>query len=55
MGVRPNDVPATLIPPTAPSAAPFRALRLGGSLTARFVPQADGSLRVQSAEPLLPY
>ena len=55
MGVCPNDLPATLIPPTAPSAAPFRALRLGGSLTARFAPQADGSLRVQSAEPLLPY
>ncbi len=39
----------------SPSAARYRALRLGGSLSATFMPQADGSLRVLSAEPLQPY
>ncbi len=37
------------------SAARYRALRLGGSLSARFMPQADGSLRVLSTEPLRAY
>jgi feruloyl-CoA synthase len=33
----------------------YRALPLGGSLTARFTPQPDGSLRVVSTEALKPY
>jgi feruloyl-CoA synthase len=39
----------------SPSAARYRALKLGGSLSAKFMPQADGSLRVLSAEPLRAY
>ncbi|HKW84355.1 MAG TPA: feruloyl-CoA synthase [Burkholderiaceae bacterium] len=38
------------------SVAPrYRAVALGGSLTASFEPQADGSTRVRSTEPLQPY
>jgi len=37
------------------AAARYRALRLGGSLSATFMPQADGSLRVHSSEPLRAY
>jgi feruloyl-CoA synthase len=40
---------------SSPTAARYRALRLGGSLSATFMPQADGSLRVLSTEPLLAY
>jgi len=36
-------------------AARYRPLALGGSLAARFERRADGSLLVQSAEPLQPY
>jgi len=35
--------------------ARYRAVALGGSLTASFEPHADGSTRVRSTEPLQPY
>jgi len=38
-----------------PATVRYRALRLGGSLSATFAPQADGSLRVRSTEPLRAY
>jgi feruloyl-CoA synthase len=37
------------------SGARYRALPLGGSLTARFTPRADGSTLIHSTEPLQPY
>jgi feruloyl-CoA synthase len=40
---------------TAVSAAPYRALPLGGSLEAEFVRRNDGSTLVVSREPLAPY
>jgi feruloyl-CoA synthase len=50
-----GDPPRHRAAASIPSAARYRALRLGGSLAATFSPRSDGSLRVLSTEPLRAY